>query len=234
MSIHRIQIVRKLFAHILRTIHIILVRHRTAGRRSTRRRRRRIIHPLQLAILRLNSGKVLVRPDIPPAIVDRVHQLARMVAVLAARHLNHVAGGIVVARTLQAQRAQKRHQLPRAALVHALSVRQRVQLVEHLEQARRRLMDRADDRASAARQKLQQIDALEARRTVQARCWLIEEHDRRIVHQLQRNGQPLLLAARQVARQRASMLLQAQRVEDFGDLAGGGDWENGGVSMSGQ
>lgn len=58
-------------------------------------------------------------------------------------------------------------------------------MIKHLEQPGRRLMDRADDGPSTSSQGLQQRDALETRGTIQARCGLVEEHDGRVVDQLQ-------------------------------------------------
>lgn len=79
-------------------------------------------------------------------------------------------------------------------------------------------MNGADDRATTAGQHLQQVDALETGGTVQAGGGFVEEHDRRIVDQLQGDRETLLLAAGQIPGHSATMLLQAQSVEDLFDL----------------
>lgn len=73
----------------------------------------------------------------------------------------------MVAWTHESQLAQERHELLRRALVDALPLGERVQVVEHLEESSARLVDRADDGAASARQRLEQRDTLEARRAVQ-------------------------------------------------------------------
>ena len=45
--------------------------------------------------------------------------------------------------------------------------------------------------------------------------WLVEEHDGRIVDELERDGEPLALAARQVLRPRVLRLQQRQRAQDL-------------------
>jgi hypothetical protein len=56
--------------------------------------------------------------------------------------------------------SEPRHQLARAALVHALTLSQGVQLVKHLEKSSTGLVDRANDRSAAATQVFQQFNAL--------------------------------------------------------------------------
>lgn len=46
-------------------------------------------------------------------------------------------------------------------------------------------MDCTDNRSATARKKLEQIDALETCGAVKAASWFIEEHNRRIIDQLQ-------------------------------------------------
>lgn len=75
--------------------------------------------------------------------------------------------GVVVAWTHESQLAQEWHELLRRALVDALPLGECVQVVEHLEKSSARLVDRADDGAASARQRLEQRDTLEARRAVQ-------------------------------------------------------------------
>lgn len=75
--------------------------------------------------------------------------------------------GVVIAWTHESQLAQERHELLRRALVDALPLGERVQVVEHLEESSARLVDRADDGAASTRQRLEQRDTLEARRAVQ-------------------------------------------------------------------
>lgn len=72
-----------------------------------------------------------------------------------------------------------------AALVDTLSISQSIQMVEHLEQSGRRLVDGTDNGPAASGQGLQQRYTLEARGTVQARRGLIEEHDGRVVYEFQ-------------------------------------------------
>lgn len=59
-------------------------------------------------------------------------------------------------------------------------------------------MDGTDNGPSAPRQGLQQRDTLEAGGTVQARGRFVEEHDGRVVDQLQGDGETLLLPSREV------------------------------------
>ena len=53
---------------------------------------------------------------------------------------------------------------------------------------------------TSSAQRLEQIETLEAGGAVEAGCGLVEEHDRRIVHQFQGDRQPLSLAAAQAVR----------------------------------
>jgi len=76
-------------------------------------------------------------------------------------------GRVVIARADETQCAKERDQLAGGALIHALALSQRIQMVKHLEETSARLVDRADNRSPLTRQKLQQTDALETRRTVQ-------------------------------------------------------------------
>lgn len=178
----------------------------------------RLVHLGVVQLLDLGLGERVSILDVEVAVVDGAHELLRVVAVLAARDLDDERGRVVVGRTLQTERAQERHQLLRGALVDALSVGQRVQVVEHLEQTSGRLVDRADDGPAALGQRLQQRDALEAGRAVQAAGWLVEEHDRRVAHELQGDGEPLLLAARQAAGHGVPMIQQAEGVQDLVNL----------------
>lgn len=208
MSVNRLNVLGELIdRHI---IHVVLVQRRSLIVR--------IIDACNFVVPSLQTHKVILRPNVPPTIIDGVHQLPSVISMLAASHFNDVAGRIVIAWTLQRKCAEERHQLFGASLVDALSVRQCVELIEHLEQTGRRLMDGADNCSASASQELQQIDALEASGTVQTGSRFVEEHNRRIVDQLQRNGQSLLLASGQVASQRATMLLQSECVKDFLDL----------------
>lgn len=59
--------------------------------------------------------------------------------------------GVVIAWTHESQLAQEWHELLRRALVDALPLSERVQVVEHLEESSARLVDRADDGAASAR-----------------------------------------------------------------------------------
>lgn len=63
---------------------------------------------------------------------------------------------------------QKVNEAGRVALVDAAAVGQHVQVVEHFEHARARLVDHADDRPAAQSEPLEYRHALEARRAVQA------------------------------------------------------------------
>lgn len=74
----------------------------------------------------------------------------------------------MIAGTVEAERAEERHELGGRALVDALALGQGVQGVEHLEEPSGWLVNRADYRAAAPGQGLQQRDALEAGRRVQA------------------------------------------------------------------
>lgn len=82
---------------------------------------------------------------------------------------------------------QERHNVPGATGIDAFTLRDRVQMVKHVEQQRGRLVYRADDRAAFAGQLLQQCDTLRGRGAVQAARRLVEEHYRRIVHDFQRD-----------------------------------------------
>jgi hypothetical protein len=79
-------------------------------------------------------------------------------------------------------------------------------------------MDGADDRATTTRQEFQQVDALVTCGAVQTGGGFIEKHDRRIVDQLQGDGESFLLATRQITGQRTTVFVQAQRVQNFFDL----------------
>jgi hypothetical protein len=79
-------------------------------------------------------------------------------------------------------------------------------------------MNGADNGATTTCQKFQQINALVTRGAVQTGGGFVEKHDRWIVHQLQGDRQPFLLATRQIAGQCASVFVQAQRVQNFFDL----------------
>jgi len=124
----------------------------------------------------------------------------------------------VVTRTFQIQRGQEGHQLLGAALIHALTVGQCVQLVEHLEEPSGGLVDGADNSASTGGKHLQQMDALEAGGAVQARGGLVKEHYGRIADQLQGDREALLLASRQIASHRVAVLAQAESQQDVIDL----------------
>jgi len=63
---------------------------------------------------------------------------------------------------------QEGHQFLGAALVHAVTSRQDVHLIEDLEQLGSGLMDCADDGATLASKFLEQLQDLGARATVQA------------------------------------------------------------------
>lgn len=114
-----------------------------------------------IVVATLQTIKVIFRTNILATIFNGIRQFSRMIAMFAASHFNDIAGRIMVAGTLQIQCAQKWYQLLGIALIHALSVRQCVQLIEHFEKTRRRLVNGANDGAATACQKLQQIDALE-------------------------------------------------------------------------
>lgn len=58
-------------------------------------------------------------------------------------------------------------------------------MIKHLKQPRRWLVNGTDDRPPAPCQRFQELYALEAGGAVQSRSGLIEEHDRRVVDQLQ-------------------------------------------------
>lgn len=79
-------------------------------------------------------------------------------------------------------------------------------------------MDGADDCPASAGQGLQQRDALEARGAVQPGCRLVEEHDGGVVHQLQGDGETLLLTAGEVGGHGLAVLCQTKGYQDFLDL----------------
>lgn len=76
-------------------------------------------------------------------------------------------GGIMIVRTGQSERAEERHQMLGGSLVQALTAGHRVQLIEHFEQQRARLMDGAHDCATFEGQAFQQGDAAGGWWTVQ-------------------------------------------------------------------
>uniref|UniRef100_A0A182QAJ4 Uncharacterized protein n=1 Tax=Anopheles farauti TaxID=69004 RepID=A0A182QAJ4_9DIPT len=122
---------------------------------------------------------------------------------------------IVIARTFEPERGQERDQPVHAPLINALPLGQHVQIVKQLEYPGRRLVDGADDRATAAGQRLQQRDQLRAGRAVQAARRLVEEHHRRVVHELQGDRQPLPLAAGEIERERGGRIEQPERFDDL-------------------
>lgn len=126
-----------------------------------------------------------------------------------------VIGRIVILRTRQANVLQKRHHLLCGALVQTLAGGQHVHLIELLEQLGRRLMDGANDGATLAGQVPQQADHLIARMRIQTGCRLVQEHDGRIVDQLQRNGQPLALTAGQATRSRRLVFVEAEQCQNL-------------------
>lgn len=67
---------------------------------------------------------------------------------------------IVIGRTVKAQIFQVRQQTPGVARVYASALGHHVEVVEHVEQGRARLVYRAYDRASTTRQRPQKFDAL--------------------------------------------------------------------------
>lgn len=74
---------------------------------------------------------------------------------------------VVVAGASQPKFAQEGDKLLGGALVDALALSERVQMVEHLKETGRGLVDGADDGSPSSRQRLEQGNALEAGRAVQ-------------------------------------------------------------------
>lgn len=141
VSIDRFNVLGKLVHR--NVVHVVFVQRRA--------QRVRIVNARNLVVSCLQPNKILFRPDVLAAVLDGVHQFACVITMLAASHFDHVAGWIMVAGTFQGQRAEEGHQLLGASLVNALSIGQRVQLIEHLEKTGGRLVDGADDGSTAAR-----------------------------------------------------------------------------------
>ena len=79
-------------------------------------------------------------------------------------------------------------------------------------------MDRAYDGPAPAGQGLQEGDALEARGAVEAAGGLVEEHDRRVAHELQWYWEAFLLAAGEAAGHGVPVVKEAQGIQDIVDL----------------
>lgn len=122
---------------------------------------------------------------------------------------------IVITRAVEANIGQEWHQSLHLTFENTLSLSQHVQMIEHLKETRRRLMDRADNGPSATCQILQQRNQLETRRTVQTGSGFVEEHHRWIVDQLQANRQTLPLATGQVQRHCVPGLCQPESLDNL-------------------
>lgn len=123
----------------------------------------------------------------------------------------------MIAGTIVPQTAQEGHQLPHRPLVEAVPRRNRVQPIKHLEQQRRRRVNRTNNRPSLLGQPLQQRNTLRTRRTIQTRSRLIQKQNRRVRDHLQGDREALLLAPGESPRWGVALLLQSQHKQDFLD-----------------
>lgn len=118
-------------------------------------------------------------------------------------------------RTDNVHLAQEWHNVGGGSGENALTLGHRKQMVKHVQQQRRRLVDRTDDRSTLAGQLLQQFDALFRRGVVQAAGRFVEEHHRRVVDDLEGDREALLLPAGQLGGARLFVLLQSDGAQDF-------------------
>ena len=108
-----------------------------------------------------------------------------------------------------------RQQRVRPPLVEHLPLSHQVQLVEHLEDPGRRLVDGTDDGPPLPGQLLEEHEALLARGRVQARGGLVEEHDGRVVDELEGDGEAFPLSAAEGGGAGLEALGEAQVGQDF-------------------
>lgn len=113
----------------------------------------------------------------------------------------------VIFRADNIQLLQKWHNVVARSGENALALGHREQMIEHVQQQRGRLMDRADDGSTFAGQLFQQFDALFRRGIIQPTGRFVEEHHWWIVDDLERDRQALLLPAGEFGRARFLVFL---------------------------
>lgn len=144
------------------------------------------------------KGPGIFTPPVTPSIVNSSRHPFSVISILSTCGFHHEVCGVVRLGALEPKGREERYDVSALALEHALALAHDVHVVEHVEQLGGGRVHTADDGPPAARQHLEQLDALRGGQVVQPGGRLVQEDDGRVVDELLGDGQPLALAAGQL------------------------------------
>lgn len=185
--------------------------------------------PAVSTISRRGQRLEAVRALLPPCRLKGLDPCAALLlqlwrAVVDRRNVNDVLRRVDKRRQRKPLPAKPGEAVRDGARVHGTPARQHDEVVKEIPDLRARLVDRGDDGAPLARERLERAHQLKRARGIEPRRRLVEEQHRRVGQQLDADADATLLAAGapavlRVADARVGALLEAQLADDLVDDA---------------